>query len=299
MIHTIDLKFQGQPKSIAAYLIETTSGPILFETGPYSCFRALKQGVEDLGFRFKDIKHVFVSHVHLDHAGAAWALAEHSAIIYVHPLGAPHLADPSRLMSSAKRIYQDQMDSLWGDMKPIPEVQLQIVEHGRRTRIGKTKIRAWHSPGHASHHVAWQIDNTELITGDVAGVKILGGSIVPPCPPPDINLEDWEKSILFLKSKRYANLYISHFGKIEGHREVKEHWVTLKGRLWNWANWIKPYYDQGMSLDELTPKFEQYVEKQLRAEGADDRLVALYNNANPIWMSVAGLVRYWKKKEAQ
>lgn len=299
MIHTIDLQFQGQSKAIAAFLKETTSGPVLFETGPHSTLPTLKKAVEDLGFRFKDIKHVFLSHIHLDHAGSAWELAQHGAIIYVHPVGAPHLVDPSILMKSVRRIYQEHTHRLWGEMKPIREIQLQIVEHGQRFRIGKTRMRGWHTPGHAVHHIAWQIDNTELVAGDVAGVKIAEGSIMPPCPPPDINLEDWENSINFLKSRRYENIYLPHFGKVEGRRNVKQHLNTLKGRLWNWANWIKPYFDQKMPVDELIPLFEEYVEKQLKAEGTSEEIMKTYEFANPSWMSVHGLMRYWKKKERQ
>ena len=296
MIHIIDLQFQGQPKAIAAFLKETTSGPILFETGPHSTLPTLKKAVENLGFRFTDIKHIFLSHIHLDHAGAAWELAQHGAIIYVHPLGAPHIIDPSILMKSVRRIYQDQTKALWGEVKPIPKPQLQLVKHGQRFKIGKTKMRAWHSPGHAIHHIAWQIDNTALMAGDVAGVKIEEGSIFPPCPPPDIHIETWEASINFLKSRRYENLYLPHFGKIEGKENVKQHFNILKARLWNWANWIKPYYDQKMPTDELTSLFEEYVSKQLKAEGTSKATMEVYEYANPIWMNVQGLLRYWKKR---
>lgn len=297
MIHTLDLSFLGDPKSIAAYLVETELGPILFETGPYSTFPHLKKGVEALGYQLTDIRHVFITHIHLDHAGAAWAFAEHGATIYVHPRGAKHLAEPERLMSSATRIYGDQMDRLWGAMNPIPTAQLRIMEDGEKTKIGGVKVRAWHTPGHAVHHIAWQVDNVNLIAGDVAGVKIQNGIAVPPCPPPDINLEDWERSIRFILSRRYTNLYLTHFGMINGTKNIKSHLVELRSRLRSWANWIKPYYDQQVSAEEITPKFEEYVNNQYDAAEMPVDVKQYYQNANPVWMSVAGLLRYWKKRE--
>ncbi|MEL7021619.1 MAG: MBL fold metallo-hydrolase [Bacteroidota bacterium] len=297
MIHTLDLSFLGDPKSIAAFLVETTEGPVLFETGPYSTFSHLKSGVEKLGYQLADIRHVFITHIHLDHAGAAWALAAQGATIYVHPRGAKHLAQPERLMSSATRIYGDQMDRLWGDMRPIPDTQIQVVEHEEKMKIGGVKIRAWHTPGHASHHIAWQVNNVHLIAGDVAGVKIDNGIVVPPCPPPDIDLEAWEQSIQLILSRRYHSLFLTHFGEINGTRQIKAHLVELRSRLRSWANWIKPYYENNIPPAEITPKFEQYVNYQYDQSNMSDMLKQYYQNANPVWMSVAGLLRYWRKRE--
>lgn len=298
MIHTLDLSFLGDPKSIASYLVETTEGPILFETGPYSTFTHLKAGVESLGHKIEDIKHVFLTHIHLDHAGAAWAFAQHGATIYVHPRGKKHLAHPEKLMASATRIYGEHMDRLWGQMNPIPESQLRIMEDGEKVKIGGIKVRAWHTPGHAVHHIAWQVENIHLIAGDVAGCKIMGGIAVPPCPPPDINLEDWERSIRFILSRRYDSLYLTHFGQVKGTRNIKMHLTELRSRLRSWANWIKPYYDAGISAEEITPKFEKYVDSQYAAADMSAEVKQYYQNANPVWMSVAGLLRYWKKKES-
>ena len=297
MIHTLDLNFLGDPKSIAAYVVESEDGPILFETGPYSTLPHLKKGVEALGYHITDIRHVFITHIHLDHAGAAWALAEHGATIYVHPRGAKHLAEPERLMSSATRIYGEHMDRLWGAMNPIPRAQLRTMEDGTKLKIGGVKIRAWHTPGHAVHHIAWQVDNVNLIAGDVAGVKIMDGIAVPPCPPPDINLEDWERSIRFILSRRYSNLYLTHFDAVKGTKNIKAHLTELRSRLRSWANWIKPYYEQEIPADEITPKFEEYVNNQYDISGMPEELKQYYQNANPVWMSVAGLLRYWKKRE--
>ena len=293
MVKIIDLEFLGHKKTIATFLIETGDGPVLIETGPHSTLPKLKKGIEEAGYAFEDVKHVFLSHIHLDHAGCAWAFAEHGAKIYLHPFGQRHMANPEKLLASAKRIYQDQMDRLWGTLKPIPEEQLIVVADNEVVKIGKTRFRALFTPGHAVHHIAWQMGNV-LFAGDVAGVRIGNGIVVPPCPPPDINIEDWNASIRRLLDKRFDSLYLTHFGKIDN---VKEHLKELKGRLANWANWIRPYYENGVDQKTVLPDFQCYVKKQLEAGGADEVLLARYEGANPSWMSVAGLYRYWKKKE--
>ena len=132
MVKIIDLQFQGQPNAIAVFLMETSDGPVLIETGPYSSIIALEQGLNQHNYGVKDIKHVFITHIHLDHAGAAWFFAKHGANIYLHPLGLPHLQNPEKLLSSAKRIYQDKMESLWGDLQPIPKSQLKAVQNNQR-----------------------------------------------------------------------------------------------------------------------------------------------------------------------
>ena len=295
MIQVLDLNFQGQKQTIACFLFETADGPVLFETGPYSANANLRKALKKAGYQFEDIKHVFVSHVHFDHAGGAWAFAEHGAKIYTHPAGAKHLKAPEKLYKSAKRIYGKEMENLWGKMEAIPSRQVVSVKHGDKVKVGKSKFRALHTPGHANHHVAWEYKKI-LFAGDVAGVKIGKSIVVPPCPPPDINVEAWSKSIKMLLDKRYDKLYLTHFGEVT---DVKSHLVELRGRIKNWANWIKPYFEKGVSQKKTIPEFEQYVYKQLKMGGATEATLKKYEAANPAFMSVAGLFRYWKlKKEA-
>ncbi len=293
MIHVLDLKFLGQKETIAAFLFETTDGPVLFETGPHSTYENLSKAVKKAGFSIEDIKHVFVTHVHFDHAGAAWALAKNGATIYAHPSGAKHLKDPEKLYNSAKRIYGKEMKTLWGDMEPIPSKQVVSVKHDQKIKIGKSKFRALHTPGHATHHVAWEYKKI-LFAGDVGGVKIGKGIVVPPCPPPDINVEDWSASIGMLLNKRFDAIYLTHFGEV---KDVKLHLVELRGRVKNWANWIKPYYEAGKSQKKVVPLFQEYVLKQLKMGKVSDAGLKKYEGANPSGMSVAGLYRYWEKKE--
>lgn len=292
MVHTIDLHFLGNEQAIASYLIETNVGPILIETGPHSTFSTLKKGIEKLGFRLEDIKHVFLTHIHLDHAGAAWAFAETGAKIYVHPFGLQHLLDPGKLMASAARIYQDQMERLWGTMKAIPEDQLIAVDHKETISLGEHEITSWHTPGHATHHIAWQF-STFIMSGDVGGVKINNGIVVPPCPPPDINLEDWSASIELIKKLNPTSLYLTHYGKVD---KPNEHLDALEKQLYDWANWMKPKYEAGEAVEKVVPEFQAYVKQQLHESGIVGAEYEKYEAANPSWMSVAGLMRYWKKK---
>lgn len=293
-IHTIDLHFQGQANSIAAFLVESEHGYILVETGPHSTFDHLCQQLWFLGADPADIEHVLVTHIHLDHAGAAWAFAEMGARVYLHPLGYRHMHDPSKLLASAKMIYKDMMDQLWGTLKPISEENLQIVEDGESIRIDDLEFTAHHTPGHAKHHIAWQLDDA-VFTGDVAGIRIHGGPIIPPCPPPDIHIEDWNNSITkLLKLSGVKTYYLTHFGPAG---KVQDHMTKLRQALRTYSDFVYPYYKSGTSVDELAPDFAEFATNYLVSNGmkADD--AKQYELANPSYMSVAGLLRYWKKRE--
>ena len=292
MIHTIDLKHQKLDNVIASFLVETSEGPVLIESGPYSAYPQLKTGVEKLGYHIDDIHHVLLTHIHFDHAGAAWALAEKGANIYVHPIGYPHMIDPSKLVNSATRIYGDQMETLWGALNPISPSNLVTCDHKETISIGDQSFVSWHTPGHANHHIAWQWNNN-LFTGDVAGVKIQSGIIVPPCPPPDINLEKWQESINLIRSLPLAHLYLTHYGRID---DIPGHLDGLEKILYNWAQWMKPYAEEACDVKDITPLFQNYVAGQLKDFGISETGILQYESANPSWMSVAGLMRYWNKK---
>ncbi len=291
-IHVLDLRFLNLPHTIASFLIESSIGPILIETGPHSTIKAMEKELAVHGYKIEDIKHVLLTHIHLDHAGAAWVFAEHGAKIYVHPFGAKNMEDPSRLMESATRIYGDKMDELWGQMKKIPAEQLVEIGDEEEIQIGDVVFKSWHTPGHARHHIAWQLDDV-VFTGDVAGVKIDQGIVVPPCPPPDINIEDWKNSIAILRQLNPKQLYLTHYDKIDN---IDQHLNELEVMLDDWSAWIKSHWEAGETNEEMVPQFMQHVAGQLKKVGLSDQDIQLYEAANPSWMSVAGLVRYWKKK---
>ncbi len=292
-VNLLNLKFLGTSETIAAYLIESDDGPILFECGPHSVHEHLKQEIEKIGYDIKDIKHLFLTHIHFDHAGGAWALAKNGTKVYVHPQGYKHLVDPTRLYNSAKRIYQDKMEYLWGRMEGIDPDLLEALDDSVAINIGGVEIEVLHTPGHAVHHIAYKIDDIAIV-GDVAGCRIEGGPVVPPCPPPDIDIELWIKSIDRLREHELDQIYLTHFGSISS---VESHMQELKTILWDWANFMKPHFEKGTALSEVTPLFARYAKEQLIESGVTSpEILSKYENANPAWMSVAGLIRYWSKK---
>ncbi|PWJ42170.1 MBL fold metallo-hydrolase [Sediminitomix flava] len=292
MVKTIDLNFLGKDEAIASFIIPTSEGPVLVETGPYSTYPNLEKAIELAGYKVSDVKHVLLTHIHLDHAGAAWKFAEMGATIYMHPFGKRHMVDPSKLMASARMIYKDQMDVLWGDMKNIPEEKIVEVQDDQVFQFGDTEIKAWYTPGHAKHHIAWQLGDS-LFTGDVAGVKIGNGPVVSPCPPPDINLEDWKVSLDLIRKIAPARLFLTHYGEIT---EVEAHLDALEKDLHTVANWIRARMKPRVDVLELTKEFNAFCQEELRKQGVDEVGIAQYDAANPAWMSVAGLMRYWTKK---
>lgn len=303
-VDILDLQFLAIDHAIAVFLIQGTDGYVLIESGPYSNFAHLKDLLAQKGVDLKDIKHVLLSHIHFDHAGAAWAFAEAGAQVYVHPRGLPHLAAPEKLYNSARQIYGDQMDRLWGEMRPIPENQLVAPEHGAVLDLAGIRFTAWYTPGHAVHHIAWMAEPIGLdeavtraarvlFTGDVAGVKIDDGLVAPPCPPPDINLEDWRASIHLMHHLPVDTLYLTHFGKIT---DKQNHLTVLEHRLLEWANWMRPYAESGAPAEAIIPFFKEHVRDELLAYGVEEAGLARYEAANPAFMSVAGLLRYWKKQ---
>ncbi len=156
-IHTIDLQFMGVARSIAAFAIEGPTGVAMVECGPHSTIAHLDTGLAQLGFKRTDVRHVFLSHIHFDHAGAAWAFAQHGAVIYVHPVGLPHLQAPQKLYQSAQQIYGDEMETLWGRMEPIDPQYLYAPQHNETIEAVGLRFKALYTPGHAVHHIAWEV----------------------------------------------------------------------------------------------------------------------------------------------
>ncbi|MCS6928075.1 MAG: MBL fold metallo-hydrolase [Saprospiraceae bacterium] len=296
-IHTLDLKFLGLARAIAVFVVEGPKGVALVETGPHSTHERVSELVSELGWSPSDFRHIFLSHIHFDHAGAAWVWGRQGARVYVHPVGRAHLMAPEKLYQSARRIYGDQMEHLWGTVEPIPESQLYAPEHGEIIEAVGLRFRAWYTPGHATHHLAWEVSepggNAVVFTGDVAGVCINGHYVVPPCPPPDINIEDWLSSIQLLHALPASTLYLTHFGLVE---DKVRHLHDLEKRLLAWANWMKPYAQRKAQVEEVMPEFLAFVREDMTAAGIDAATAACYEAANPAFMSVAGLLRYWNKK---
>ncbi len=295
MIHTIDLNFLGNSQTIASFLVITAQNqPVLVESGPHSTLPTLEREVQALGYQLSDIKHVFLTHIHLDHAGAAWALAQQGATVYVHPFGAGHLAHPEKLMESARRIYGTEMDRLWGDMLPIPENQLVEVAHEQSFTIDDLTFVAYHTPGHASHHIAWRVGES-VFAGDVAGVKIGNGPVVAPMPPPDIDLEAWYKSIELLRNLPAKRMFLTHFGEIN---DIEAQLDNLVKNIQAQAYWVREHWEAGQTVEQMLPDFIKFCQSELSKQGVAEAELFRYEGANPAFMSATGLVRYWKKKLA-
>jgi glyoxylase-like metal-dependent hydrolase (beta-lactamase superfamily II) len=291
MVETLDLDFI-RPRTIASYLVTTSAGPVLVETGPESVYDNLKKALAERGLEPADLAAVFVTHIHLDHSGAAWRLVEDGApAIYVHPKGAPHLIDPSRLWESASRIYRDKMEELWGRPGAIPKDRVIAVEHGRRIKVGEREFWAIETPGHAGHHHAWFVDGV-LFSGDVGGVRIGKGPVVPPFPPPEINLEAWADSILKMRALEPLEIRPTHFGAFS---DVDAHLDELEERMYRWAEKVLDWMRAGMDEEEMVAGFAAMEEAELKARELDEGEREEYEIADPAWMSIPGLTRYWSK----
>lgn len=292
-VHTIDLLFQGAPGVIAAYVLPSTDGPVIIDPGPSSTLPVLEAGLRDLGLRLDDARHILLTHIHLDHAGAAGSLAARSgATVSVHERGAGHLARPERLLASAAQIYGEHMDTLWGEMQPVPTGQLRALSGGEQLHLGGLSFEAVYTPGHAVHHLAWQC-GPELFCGDVAGVRLSPAqSPRAPTPPPDIDLEAWQGSVARLRERGAARLHLTHFGT---YADTPAHWDALLANMALDAERVR----SGMQSDpeHLTEHFTAAVERDLVAESPD--LVGRFNFACPPWMSAQGLARYWTKRAAR
>jgi glyoxylase-like metal-dependent hydrolase (beta-lactamase superfamily II) len=294
MVHLIDALHLGRPNVISIGLLEAApSELVIVDTGPESVFDTVVAGVRKLGFDPNHVRHILASHIHLDHTGAAWRWAkEYGAKIYVHPNGAPHLVEPTRLVASATRIYGDKMIYLWGLIEGVPNEQVLITEQSM-LQLGSLKVRALSTPGHASHHNAYSIESERVVfAGDVAGVRIGGGPTIPPFPPPEIDLELWRDSLAKIRALEAASIYVTHFGEIKDPSASLD---ELEKRLSSWADWMKKRMREGKSEAEITPEFQAFAEAELRAGGASEEEVRTYEQADPASMSVGGLTRYWRK----
>ncbi len=296
MIHVLDTRQLGRPGIIAATALETTQGLALFDTGPESTFDNVVAALGKVGFDPADVRHVFLSHIHLDHAGAAWRFAELGATVYVHPRGAPHLLDPRKLVESATRIFGDEMERLWGRFAPVPAAQLRVLEDGEVVRLDSIAVRAIETPGHATHHHVYHWEDN-LFGGDVAGVRIGEGPPIPPFVPPELDVEAWEESIEKMRALDAANLYLPHFGLVAG--PVAAHFEVLQERVRRWADWFRDGLRAGQDKEQLTPAFAEYEVGDLLKNGATAEQAYDYEAADPSHMAVTAALRYWRKRHPE
>lgn len=293
---TIDLKFRDIPGAIAVYVIPHAHGAVLVETGPGSTLPALKAGLNRFGLRISDITDVLLTHIHLDHAGAAGWLARQGAQIHVHQVGAPHLANPEKLLSSATRIYGEMMDELWGDFLAVPEDRLSILQDGEVVEVADLQFEVLDTPGHANHHNAY-IFRDICFTGDVGGVRLQGTNFIRlPMPPPEFELETWRASLAKLKQKyqdgRFKRIAPTHFGIFD---DPAWHLAELERTLVEIEQWIVEVMSLSPTVDELKEKFLSWNQSRSQGKGLHPDVLQAYEAANPSWMSAYGIYRYWHK----
>lgn len=294
-IVTIDLEFQGRKKTIASYLIPHTDGALLIECGPGATLSALEAGLAKEGFSFRDVTHVLVSHIHLDHAGAAGFLSRQGAQVFVHPNGAPHMLHPERLLASANRVYGDQMQTLWGDFLPVLEERLTVVRDGEEILAGGLRILSLHTPGHAEHHCCYLFEDV-CFTGDVGGVRISGYSYLrAPLVPPELHIGKWRDTIARLRSLGFKSIAPTHFGVFD---DAPWHLDALHSILDETEAWLERAMAENPSLEELRAKYEAWMDEQSRLMNISEEVVRAYTLANPLGMGADGMMRYWKKARA-
>lgn len=292
---TIDLQFQGHSKVIGTAVLEGPSGIGLIDPGPSSTLHALESGLRAFGYSLDAVKAVLLTHIHLDHAGASGTLAARvpSLRVYVHQRGAPHMADPAKLMVSAARLYGDKMDELWGEMRPVPNDRLQVVAGGERLEMLGRTLDVAYTPGHASHHVSY-LDHSSGIAyvGDTAGIRRVNDYITAPTPPPDIDLEAWEPSLQTIEGWRPAAVFLTHFGMFT---DVSDHLRRFRGALDAQARRVKATLAGEGSDDDRIKRFTDELRVDVRREMSEEDAQSL-ELAAPFSQLWQGLARYWRKR---
>jgi glyoxylase-like metal-dependent hydrolase (beta-lactamase superfamily II) len=291
-IHTLDLNFLGMQRVNAAYLIPHQHGAVLIECGPGSTIPTLRDGLNTIGFSISDISDVLLTHIHLDHAGASGWLANQGVRIHVHPLGAPHLRNPQKLLDSARRIYGDEMERLWGDFLPVPPDKLVLHQDQEIIELEGLVIRALDTPGHANHHFVYIYEGI-CFSGDIGGVRMTGNKYLRlPMPPPEFHLESWRHSLQILSVQELNSIVPTHFGF---HSDPDWHLATLKTSLDEVEAWMQATMPKGLPIEEINTEFIKWERQHSLRNGIDPEVLDLYETANPSWMSTLGIQRYWRK----
>lgn len=291
-VHILDLNFLGIQSVIAAYLIPHQHGAVLIECGPGSTLPALGAGLNSLGYAFSDISDVLLTHIHLDHAGASGWLANQGARIHVHPVGAPHLRNPQKLLDSARRIYGEQMDRLWGEFFAVPEDKLVVHQDQESIELEGLVFRALDTPGHANHHFVYIFEG-KCFSGDIGGIRMPGSKLLRlPMPPPEFHLERWRHSLQILAGEELTAIVPTHFGF---HSDPDWHLAALKASLDEVETWMETFMPKGLPTEELNAEFIKWEKQQTLGKDIDPEVLDIYETANPSWISTLGIHRYWRK----
>jgi glyoxylase-like metal-dependent hydrolase (beta-lactamase superfamily II) len=294
----LDLRWAGHQRSIASALLRSGDFAALIDPGPSSTIANLREQLNAHGVSIRDLNALLLTHIHLDHAGASGSLVRENPRlqVYVHSRGAPHMADPSRLLDSARRLYGNTMERLYGEFVAVPQDNLRILEGGETVSAGSRQMRVLYTPGHASHHVTY-FDDSEGIAfvGDTAGICIEGNSyILPATPPPDINLELWQSSLDAIAALDPKRLFLTHFGFSD---HPARHIASYRERLAHWSDLAAKILSQGLDEAQSSEAFLQAIAAEAKETLApNDVDHYLFNGA--LQLSWLGLARYHRKRSA-
>ena len=291
------MRFRSTPNLIACAVLQTTSGLVLIDPGPASTLDALSAALDPLG-GFSKVHSLLLTHIHLDHAGASGLIVQRypEIEVYVHPAGAPHLVQPERLIRSARRIYHDELEVLWGPILPVPERQVRTPDHGQHLYLYDRCLNVKHTPGHASHHLVYHdVHSSVLFAGDAAGMRVLEAPlIIPVAPPPDIDIELWDQSLETLGREDADRLFLTHFGPV---RDVKAHLDGMHNRLHQWSDAVRTSLDR--DGDDHSRALEFHKQEMAHAEATvAPELLTPYKIMGQPSGSWYGLARYWRKKQS-
>ena len=293
----IDLDFLGRPSLIATGILHGAAGVALIDPGPASTLANLTAALERKGIKYSDVREVLLTHIHLDHAGATGSLVErHPHIqVFVHERGARHLVDPSKLLASAGRLYGQDMDRLWGDVRPVRADRVQTLSGGETLAAAGREIRVEYTPGHASHHVSF-LDTASRVAfvGDTAGIRRGSGAYaLPPTPPPDIDLEAWQESARRILAWDPDTLFMTHFG---AYQRARQQFDALFGQIDEWNRIVRRLLaDPSKDDDACERTFVEEALTDLRRKVGDSE-AQLYVAAGGLNYSWQGLARYWRKR---
>jgi glyoxylase-like metal-dependent hydrolase (beta-lactamase superfamily II) len=291
----IDLNFLGRRHAIATAIASGPDGVAVIDPGPTTCLEQLESGLQEHGLRLADVRDILLTHIHLDHAGATGTLLQQfpDIRVTVHSRGAPHLVAPQRLLDSARRLWGDDMGRLWGAVLPVPERNLHIVDGETEVRAGGRTFEVAYTPGHASHHVSFfDASSGVALVGDTAGVSVDGGYVMPPTPPPDIDLDLWRKSVERIERWSPASLFITHFGQV---MNVRPHLAQLLENLSTMAGLVRASLAEDGSDEERSQRFGERLRLELR-RSMNDAQVSAYEGGTPFHLMWLGLARYWRKR---
>jgi glyoxylase-like metal-dependent hydrolase (beta-lactamase superfamily II) len=293
----IDLNFLGYPEIIATAVLQSAAGVALIDPGPSTTLENLRAALQRKGIAIADVRQLLLTHIHLDHAGVTGTLVrENPAIeVSVHERGAPHMIDPSKLIASAGRLYAGDMERLWGEFLPVPADRIRVLKGEERVTAGGRELQVAYTPGHASHHVSYFDPSSRVaFVGDTAGIRRGDGSyILPPTPPPDIDLDAWRTSENRIVAWDPDTLFLTHFGPFHGARL---HFQELMDRLDMWSGIVRRLLSDP-TLDDARRE-RAFVEEALLdlRQKVGEQEAEKYNRAGRLDYSWQGLSRYWKKR---